>query len=175
MSNSGAAFTAVAERAPMMTRIAARLALLLLALLLVAAGGASAQQPVPGPTGPSGTPPPPGPSTPGPSTSNLWGAIAFTSDGSYATSWKAASKAEAEADVAKRCARMGHGACETVSFPGELCVALANYRGGGYRAAYTGGGQTSPEAQKTAVDRCNDDRRTRGRCQLRTVVCGDGR
>ena len=153
-----------------MTRIAARLALLLLALLLVAAGGASAQQPVPGPTGPAGpsTPPPP-------SASNVWGAIAFTSDGSYATAWKAASKAEAEADVAKRCARMGHGACETVSFPGELCVALANYRGGGYRAAYTGGGQTSPEAQKTATDRCNADRRTRARCQLRTVVCGDGR
>jgi hypothetical protein len=152
-----------------MTRIAARLA-----LLLVAAGGAAAQQPVPGPTGPSGTPPP-GPSTPGPSASNVWGAIAFTSDGSYATVWKVASKAEAEADVAKRCARMGHGACETVSFPGELCVALANYRGGGYRAAYTGGGQTSPEAQKTATDRCNADRRTRGRCGLRTVVCGDGR
>jgi len=153
-----------------MTRTAARLALLLLALLLVAAGGAAAQQPVPGPTGPAGpsTPPPP-------SASNVWGAIAFTSDGSYATAWKAASKAEAEADVAKRCARMGHGACETVSFPGELCVALANYRGGGYRAAYTGGGQTSPEAQKTATDRCNADRRTRARCQLRTVVCGDGR
>jgi len=66
-------------------------------------------------------------------------------------------------------------ACETVSFPGELCVALANYRGGGYRAAYTGGGQTSPEAQQTAIDRCNADRRTRARCQLRTVVCGDGR
>ena len=151
-----------------MKRIAA-----LLALLLVAAGGASAQpdgQPRPGPTGPAG------PSTlPVPSAPDVWGAIAFTSDGSYATAWKVAAKAEAEADVAKRCARMGRGACEVVSFPGELCVALANYRGGGYRAAYTGGGRTSPEAQKTATDRCNADRRTRGRCQLRTVVCGDGR
>jgi hypothetical protein len=105
----------------------------------------------------------------------VWGAIAFTSDGSYATAWKVATKAEAEADVAKRCARMGRGACEVVSFPGELCVALANFRGGRYRAAYTGGGQTSPEAQKSATERCNDDRRTGGRCQLRTVVCGDGR
>jgi hypothetical protein len=151
----------------MMKKIAA-----LLALLLVAAGGAFAQQPTPGSTGPAG---PSGPSTPPPSASNVWGAIAFTSDGSYATSWKVATKAEAEADVAKRCARMGRGACEVVSFPGELCVALANFRGGRYRAAYTGGGQTSPEAQKSATDRCNADRRTGGRCQLRTVVCGDGR
>ena len=77
-----------------------------------------------------------GPSTPPvPSAPDVWGAIGFTSDGSYATAWKVAAKAEAEADVAKRCARMGRGACEVVSFPGELCVALANYRGGGYRAA----------------------------------------
>src|SRR5947209_20255467 len=50
----------------------------------------------------------------------VWGALAFTADGSYATAWKAPSKAEAEADVAKRCARLGRGACEVVSFRGEL-------------------------------------------------------
>jgi hypothetical protein len=111
--------------------------------------------------------------------SATWGAIGFTADGSFSTAWKASSKAEAEADVAKRCAKFGRGACEVVGFPGNLCAALATYAGAHsgrrYRLSFTGGGVTSPEAQKAALDRCNEDRRTRRRCQLRTVVCGDGR
>jgi hypothetical protein len=70
---------------------------------------------------------------------------------------------------------MGRGACEVVSFPGNLCAALYNFRAGRYRAAFTGGGDTSPAAQEAAKDRCNNDRRSRGNCQLRAVVCGDGR
>ncbi len=108
-----------------------------------------------------------------------WGAIAFTADGSYATAWKQPSKAEAEADVAKRCAKFGRGACEVAAFPGQMCAALATYIGSHsrrrYRLSFTAGGLTSPEAQQKALQRCNDDSRTRGRCQLRTVVCGDGR
>jgi hypothetical protein len=105
----------------------------------------------------------------------MWGAVAFTADGSYATNWRQPSKPEAEADVSKRCARMGRGACEVISFPGNLCAALYSFRSGRYRAAYTGGGATSPAAQQTAKDRCNNDGRSRGNCQFRTVVCGDGR
>jgi hypothetical protein len=108
-----------------------------------------------------------------------YGAIGFTADGSYSTAWKQNSKAEAEADVAKRCAKFGRGACEVVGFSGELCAALATYIGSHsgrrYKLSFTGGGTTSPEAQKSAMDRCNEDKRTRQRCQLRTVVCGDGR
>ena len=81
--------------------------------------------------------------------------------------------------MAKRCSRFGRGGCEVVSFSGDMCAALATYTGAHsgrrYRLSYTGGGMTSPEAQRAALNRCNDDRRTRGRCQLRTVVCGDGR
>jgi len=123
------------------------------------------------------------PSTPSGSTTpvkpDYWGAIAFTADGSFSTAWKQPSKAEAEADVAKRCAKFGRGSCEVIGFRGELCAALATYAGAHsgrrYKLSYTGGGLTSPEAQKKALQRCNDDRRTRGHCQLRTVVCGDGR
>ncbi|TAK48428.1 MAG: DUF4189 domain-containing protein [Xanthobacteraceae bacterium] len=108
-----------------------------------------------------------------------WGAIGFTSDGSYATAWKQPSKAEAEADVAKRCAKMGRGECEVIGFRGELCVGLATYIGSHsgrrYKLSFSGGGLTSPDAQQTALNRCNEDKRTRGRCQLRTVACGDGR
>jgi hypothetical protein len=111
--------------------------------------------------------------------SSYWGAIAFTADGSWATAWKESSKAAAEAKVAIDCAKFGRGACETVSFPGTLCVGLAAYAGAHsgrrYRLSFTSGGSTTPEAQKAAVDRCNADKRTRNRCQLRTVVCGDGR
>lgn len=108
-----------------------------------------------------------------------WGAIGFTADGSFSTAWKQSSKAEAEADVAKRCAKFGRGACEVVGFSGKLCGALATYLGSHsgkrYKLSFTGGGLTSPDAQKKALERCNEDKRTRGRCQLRTVVCGDGR
>jgi hypothetical protein len=119
------------------------------------------------------------PSGAGAAKSEYYGAIAFTADGSFSTTWKHPSKAEAEADVAKRCSRFGRGGCEIVSFSGEVCAALATYIGSHsgrrFRLSYTGGGMTSPDAQRTALNRCNDDRRSRGRCQLRTVVCGDGR
>ncbi len=111
--------------------------------------------------------------------SSYYGAIGFTADGSWATTWKATSKPEAEADVAKRCAKLGHGGCEVVSFTGDKCVGLATFIGRTgrtrWKLSFTAGASTGPEAQKAAVDRCNSDERTRGRCQLRTMVCGDGR
>jgi Domain of unknown function (DUF4189) len=115
----------------------------------------------------------------GPNASAYYGAIGFTADGSWATTWKAASKPEAEADVAKRCAKLGRGGCEVVSFTGDKCVGLATFIGRTgrtrWKLSFTAGASTGPEAQKAAVERCNNDERTRGRCQLRTMVCGDGR
>ena len=135
----------------------------------------------PSPVPPSPSPPPrpvPLPPSPAPAP-QYWGAIAFTADGSFSTAWKYPSKAEAEASVLKACAKFGRGSCEVISFRGELCAALATYIGSRgrrtYKLSYTAGGLTSPEAQEAARKRCNDDKRTRGRCQLRTVVCGDGR
>jgi Domain of unknown function (DUF4189) len=108
-----------------------------------------------------------------------FGAIAFTADGSWATAWQKPSPAEAEADVAKRCAAFGRGSCKVFAFPGEQCVGLATFIGRSGRTrwqlSFTGGGTSGPEAQRTAMDRCNSDNRTRGQCQLRTMVCGDGR
>jgi hypothetical protein len=66
-----------------------------------------------------------------------------------------------------------------IGFVGSLCAGLASYQGSHsgrrYKLAFTGGGTTSSDAQRAALDRCNADSRTRRRCQLRTVVCGDGR
>ena len=111
--------------------------------------------------------------------SNVWGALAFTADGSWATAWAKPSKSDAEANVAVACAKFGRGECKVVSFNGEYCAALATYIGSHsrhrYKLSFSAGGQTLPEAQNAAMERCNDDRRTRGRCQLRTTVCGDGR
>jgi Domain of unknown function (DUF4189) len=82
-----------------------------------------------------------------PSKPDYWGAIAFTADGSFATSWKKDSKAEAEADVAVRCAKFGRGGCETGSFSGELCVGLATYIGSHsgrrWKLSFSGGATTS--------------------------------
>ena len=109
------------------------------------------------------------------SSDTSWGAMAFTADGSYATIWKMASQAEAEADVAKRCAGFGRGRCDVFSFSGQECVGLAAFERRRIRLAYTAGGSTFPEAQRNALDRCNSDGRTRGRCEFRTAVCADGR
>jgi uncharacterized protein DUF4189 len=110
--------------------------------------------------------------------SNLWGALAFTADGSWATAWSKPSKSDAEANVAVACAKFGRGRCEIVSFNGDYCAALATYIGSHsrrrYKLSFSGGGQSVHEAQKAAMDYCNADRRTRN-CQLRTTVCGDGR
>jgi Domain of unknown function (DUF4189) len=122
-------------------------------------------------------PPPSGIKTPDAAT--YYGAIAFTADGSWSTAWKVPSKPEAEAQVAKSCAKLGRGSCEVVSFTGDKCVALATFIGRTgrtrWRLSFTAGGLTGPEAQQAAMERCNNDERTRGRCQLRTMVCGDGR
>jgi hypothetical protein len=113
------------------------------------------------------------------SKSDVWGALAFTADGSWATAWSKPSKADAEANVAVACAKFGRGRCEVVSFNGEYCAALATYIGAHsrrrYKLSFSGGGTSVPGAQSAAMDRCNSDSRTRGRCQLRTTVCGDGR
>lgn len=109
----------------------------------------------------------------------LWGAIAFTADGSYSTIWKMASEPEAEASVAKKCAEYGRGGCKVVSFSGQQCVGLATFNGPYKRRrwslSFTAGANTYPGAQRYALDRCNADERSQGRCQPRVAACADGR
>ena len=81
--------------------------------------GAPDPLPPPAPSMPSPAPyvaPPLAPTQPplnqpAPSTEFTWGAIGFTADGSYSTTWKMPSQAEAEARVANGCAEVGHGGC----------------------------------------------------------------
>jgi hypothetical protein len=128
---------------------------------------------------PSLAPREPAPSQPSPSSDLSWGAIGFTADGSYSSTWKMDSKAEAEARVAKKCAEYGRGGCQVVSFSGQDCVALAtfigNYRRRRWSLSFTAGGTSYPEAQRAAIDRCNADERSQNRCQPRTAACADGR
>jgi len=109
----------------------------------------------------------------------MWGALAFTADGSYSSTWKMVSQPEAEAKVLRQCARFGRGGCEVVSFSGEQCAALAtfigSYRRKRWSLSFTAGGMTYPSAQGAAMDRCNSDERTQGNCQPRTAACADGR
>ena len=116
---------------------------------------------------------------PGTSTDVSWGAIGFTADGSYSSTWKMDSQPEAEAKVAKKCAEFGRGGCQGVSFSGQECVALAtfigSYRRRRWNLSFTAGGNTYPEAQNAAMARCNSDERSGGRCQPRTAACADGR
>jgi hypothetical protein len=112
----------------------------------------------------------------GGSSGTVYGAIAFTADGSYATAWKRATQSDAEAHVAKECAAFGRGACRTIGFSGEYCVALVHFRSRRWRISFPGSGTTYPEAQQDAMKRCGADKRTRAsQCTLRVVVCGDGR
>jgi hypothetical protein len=114
-----------------------------------------------------------------PSSDAAWGALAFTSDGSYSSTWKMPSQPEAEAKVLRQCARFGRGGCEVVSFSGQQCAALSTfigaYRRKRWNLSFTAGGVTYPEAQNAAMERCNSDERTQGKCQPRTAACADGR
>jgi uncharacterized protein DUF4189 len=167
--------------------------LFIAALMLLAAGTASAQYSTNDSQGSSSSNAPsstiPSSTTPSlrtPSStdkSSIWGALAFTADGSWATAWTKPSKGEAEGDVAVACAKFGRGECKVVSFSGEYCAALASYAGTTsrrrsrthWKLSFSAGGASVHEAQNAAMERCNEDSRTRGRCQLRTTVCGDGR
>jgi hypothetical protein len=121
----------------------------------------------------------PAPVQPDSSLDDVWGAIGFTADGSYSTVWKAPSKAEAEAEVAKKCSAFGRGGCQVVSFSGKQCGALAtyigNYKRRRWNLSFTAGGETYPEAQNAALERCNSDERSQGRCTSRIAACADGR
>jgi hypothetical protein len=106
----------------------------------------------------------------------VYGAIAFTPDGSFFSVWEIGSRLEAEEKVREECAGMGRGSCEAVSFRGEICTSIATGEIGKKRKiTYAGGGLNPGDAEKQALGRCNGDRRARGTCQLRTTVCGDGR
>ncbi len=122
---------------------------------------------------------PASPSSPSSPSDAAWGAIAFTADGSYSSTWKMPSQPEAEAKVLRECARFGRGGCEVVSFSGQECAALATfigpYRRRRWSLSFTAGGMTYPAAQSAAIDRCNSDERTQGHCQPRTAACADGR
>jgi uncharacterized protein DUF4189 len=123
--------------------------------------------------------PPPSPSSPSSPSDAAWGAIAFTADGSYSSTWKMTSQPEAEAKVLRECARFGRGGCEVVTFSGQECVALStfigSYRRRGWKLSFTAAGNTYPDAQNAAMYRCNSDERTQGHCQPRTAACADGR
>jgi hypothetical protein len=138
------------------------------ALLLVAGAGLEAW----GQT-PLGPPQSPAPET---ATAPQYGAIAFTADGSFASAWKHPTKAEAEAKVLGDCVKFRRGTCEVVSFRKELCAAIASVEiGKEHKLTYAGGGLTRADANRSALERCNGDKRARRSCQLRTVVCADGR
>src|SRR5271155_3696454 len=126
----------------------------------------------------SPTPPPANPQ-PNASGDLLWGAIAFTADGSWSTAWRKSTKSEAEVIVLKQCAAFGHGNCDVATVSGQECVGLAtfigNYRRRRWLLSFTAGGTTYPEAQGSAMNRCNADERSRGNCQFRTAACADGR
>jgi hypothetical protein len=121
----------------------------------------------------------PAPIQPDSSPDDVWGAIGFTADGSYSTIWKVPSKAEAEAEVAKKCAEFGRGGCKVVSFSGKQCGALAtfigNYRRRRWDLSFTAGGETYPDAVNAALSSCNSDERSQGRCISRIAACADGR
>ena len=105
-----------------------------------------------------------------------FGALAFTADGSFASVWQVASRAEAEARVRDDCLRYERGACEVVSFGATVCAAIATAQiAEDRKITYSGGGLSRDEAEETALKRCKRDKRSKETCELRTVVCGDGR
>ena len=105
-----------------------------------------------------------------------YGAIAFTADGSYSTAWKYRSKAAAQAKVTSVCARFRRGLCQVVGFGAKVCAAIASFETDkGRKVTYSGGALSPQEAQQQAMQRCKADGRSGGRCELRAVVCADGR
>jgi hypothetical protein len=89
------------------------------------------------------------------------------------------SQSDAEVKALKQCSSFGQGGCEVSVFSGQECVALAtfvgNYRRRRWALSFTAGGMTINDAQRAAMDRCNADERSQGRCVARTAACADWR
>jgi hypothetical protein len=61
---------------------------------------------------------------------------------------------------------------------GQECVALSTFIGWYKRrrwsVSFTAGGNTYPEATTAAMNSCNSDERSQGRCQYRVAACAGG-
>ena len=84
-------------------------------------------------------------------------------------------EAAAQAKVAATCARFKRGVCQVVSFGAKVCAAIASFELKDRKVTYSGGALAPGDAQQAALRRCKEDGRSGGRCELRAVVCADGR
>lgn len=119
------------------------------------------------------TPPPPAGPPEDESKPETFGAIAFTADGSFASAWKWQSKEAVEARVLSQCNRFKRGHCEVATVRDGLCASIASFSRGMQSVTYAGAGVTPDDARRVALRRCNGDRRSGGKCQIRTTVCSD--
>ena len=106
-------------------------------------------------------------------TPQLFGAVAFTADGSFASAWKWSSKKAVEARVLSQCSKFKRGPCQVATVRNGLCASIANFSEGMASVTYAGAGITPEDARRVALRRCNGDSRSNRNCRIRTTVCSD--
>jgi peptidoglycan hydrolase-like protein with peptidoglycan-binding domain len=110
----------------------------------------------------------------------VWGAVAYTANGTVGRSWNRASRLEAEQDAIGECQkRAGRRAkCDTLAAADAACLAVATYRARSGETIYYGARvslqPTLAQAISNALQQCQDAPRSRDTCANRISICANG-
>lgn len=110
----------------------------------------------------------------------IWGAVAYTANGTVGRSWNQANRQEAEQVAIAECRkRAGRNAkCDTLAAADKACLAVATYRARTGETIYYGARvslqPTLAQAISNALQQCQDAPRSRDTCANRISICADG-
>lgn len=110
----------------------------------------------------------------------IWGAVAYTANGTVGRAWNQPNRLEAEQVAIAECRkRAGRNAkCDTLAAADKACLAVATYRARSGETIYYGARvslqPTLAQAISNALQQCQDAPRSRDTCANRISICADG-
>ncbi len=110
----------------------------------------------------------------------IWGAVAYTANGTLGRVWNRVSRQEAEESAKAECRRRAgrKAACDTLTASDSACLAVATYRSqtGGtvYYGARVALQPDLARAISNALQQCQEADRSRGTCVNRVAFCANG-
>ena len=108
-----------------------------------------------------------------------WGALSYTGTGGHVGASRRHSRAAAEADTTAECTSKTRKHCRVLAVSGSQCVILIHsIYNDGYRPVvqnYIAFGQDPDALRKTALAECKGKAQISTNCDIRRVVCADGR
>lgn len=104
-----------------------------------------------------------------------WGAISAAVDGAWGATWNYNNRATAEREAKTECAKNTEHPCDVVAVHGNNCLALYHWNGKERWGWAIRTGASIDKAKLESLQHCRGNRSENVPCDLRTVVCANGR